>query len=123
MELEIDEEIFGVKQWECEVISNDNQATFIKELRLAIPKGESVPFKAGGYIQIEAPAHHVKYKDFDIPKEYQSDWEHFGFFNIESKVDEPTIRAYSMANYPEEEGLIMLNVRIATPPRDLSPAG
>jgi Na+-transporting NADH:ubiquinone oxidoreductase subunit F len=125
MELELDEEIFGVKQWECEVISNDSQATFIKELRLAIPKGESVPFKAGGYIQIEAPAHHVKYKDFDIPEEYQGDWNHFGFFDIESKVNEPTIRAYSMANYPEEEGLIMLNVRIATPPpRDLSlPAG
>tara|TARA_B100001094_G_scaffold192495_1_gene186357 strand:- start:6678 stop:7901 length:1224 start_codon:yes stop_codon:yes gene_type:complete len=125
MDIELDEEIFGVKQWECEVISNDNKATFIKELALAIPKGESVPFKAGGYIQIEAPEHHVKYKDFDIPQEYRSDWEHFGFFNIESKVEEPTIRAYSMANYPEEEGVIMLNVRIATPPpRDLSlPAG
>lgn len=125
MELELDEEIFGVKQWECTVISNDNQATFIKELVLEIPKGESVPFKAGGYIQIEAPEHHIKYKDFDIPEEYRSDWEHFGFFGIESKVDEPIIRAYSMANYPEEVGKIMLNVRIATPPpRDLSlPAG
>ncbi|WP_163937517.1 NADH:ubiquinone reductase (Na(+)-transporting) subunit F [Paraferrimonas sp. SM1919] len=125
MEIELEEEIFGVKKWECEVISNDNKATFIKELKLGIPDGESVPFRAGGYIQIEAPAHHVKYSDYDIPEEYRPDWDHFGFFKVESKVDEPIIRAYSMANYPEEEGIIMLNVRIATPPpRDLSlPAG
>ena len=116
MDIEVEDEIFGVQQWECEVISNDNKATFIKELKLGIPDGESVPFRAGGYIQIEAPAHHVKYKDFDIEDQYRGDWEHFGFFDVESKVDEPTLRAYSMANYPEEEGIIMLNVRIATPP-------
>ena len=116
MEIVVEDEIFGVQQWECEVISNDNKATFIKELKLGIPEGESVPFRAGGYIQIEAPAHHVKYKDFDIEEQYRGDWEHFGFFDVESKVDEPTLRAYSMANYPEEEGIIMLNVRIATPP-------
>jgi Na+-transporting NADH:ubiquinone oxidoreductase subunit F len=116
MEIEVEDEIFGVQQWECEVISNDNKATFIKELKLKIPNGESVPFKAGGYIQIEAPAHHVKYSDFDIEEQYKGDWNHFGFFDVESKVDEPTLRAYSMANYPEEEGIIMLNVRIATPP-------
>jgi len=121
MDIELPEEIFGVKKWECTVISNDNQATFIKEFKLQIPDGESVPFKAGGYIQIEAPAHHVKYKDFDIDQEYRGDWEHFKFFDLESKVDDETIRAYSMANYPGEEGIIMLNVRIATPPpRDLS---
>ncbi|OFC70751.1 NADH:ubiquinone reductase (Na(+)-transporting) subunit F [Alteromonas confluentis] len=125
MKIELEEEIFGVKKWDCEVISNDNKATFIKELKLKIPNGESVPFRAGGYIQIEAPAHHVKYKDYDIPEEYRADWERFGFFDIESKVDDETIRAYSMANYPEEEGIIMLNVRIATPPpNNLSlPAG
>jgi len=125
LEIELEPEIFGVKQWECEVISNDNKATFIKELKLKIPDGESVPFRAGGYIQIEAPAHHVKYSEFDIPDEYRPDWERFNFFSIESKVDEETIRAYSMANYPEEEGIIMLNVRIATPPpNNLSlPAG
>ena len=125
MDIELEDEIFGVQQWECTVISNDNKATFIKELKLAIPDGESVPFRAGGYIQIEAPAHHVKYKDFDIPEEYRGDWERFGFFDIESKVDTDTLRAYSMANYPEEEGIIMLNVRIATPPpNNLSlPAG
>ncbi len=116
MEIEVEDEIFGVQQWECEVISNDNKATFIKELKLQIPNGESVPFKAGGYIQIEAPAHHVKYKDFDIDEQYKGDWNHFGFFDVESKVDTDTLRAYSMANYPEEEGIIMLNVRIATPP-------
>ena len=116
MEIEVEDEIFGVQQWECEVISNDNKATFIKELKLQIPNGESVPFKAGGYIQIEAPAHHVKYSDFDIDDQYRGDWKHFGFFDVESKVDTDTLRAYSMANYPEEEGIIMLNVRIATPP-------
>ncbi|WP_025820885.1 NADH:ubiquinone reductase (Na(+)-transporting) subunit F [Shewanella marina] len=116
MEIELDEEIFGIKKWECSVISNDNKATFIKELKLGIPDGESVPFRAGGYIQIEAPAHHVRYADYDIPEEYRGDWEHFGFFKLESKVDDTTIRAYSMANYPEEHGIIMLNVRIATPP-------
>ena len=116
MNIELPEEVFGIKKWDCEVISNDNQATFIKELKLQIPNGESVPFRAGGYIQIEAPAHHVKYSEFDIPDEYRADWERFGFFKIESQVDDETIRAYSMANYPEEEGIIMLNVRIATPP-------
>jgi Na+-transporting NADH:ubiquinone oxidoreductase subunit F len=116
MKIELPEEIFGIKKWECTVRSNDNKATFIKELCLEIPDGESVPFRAGGYIQIEAPAHHVKYADFDVPEEYRGDWERFGFFKLESKVDEETIRAYSMANYPEEEGIIMLNVRIASPP-------
>lgn len=116
MDIELPEEIFGVKKWECTVISNDNKATFIKELKLQIPDGESVPFRAGGYIQIEAPAHHVKYADYDIPEEYREDWEKFNLFRYESKVNEETIRAYSMANYPGEHGIIMLNVRIATPP-------
>ncbi|KDM92982.1 NADH:ubiquinone reductase (Na(+)-transporting) subunit F [Photobacterium galatheae] len=116
MDIELPEEIFGVKKWDCTVISNDNKATFIKELKLGIPDGESVPFRAGGYIQIEAPAHHVKYADYDIPEEYREDWDKFNLFRYESKVNEHTIRAYSMANYPEEEGIIMLNVRIATPP-------
>jgi Na+-transporting NADH:ubiquinone oxidoreductase subunit F len=116
MDIELPEEIFGVKKWECTVISNDNKATFIKELKLQIPDGESVPFRAGGYIQIEAPAHHVKYSDFDVPEEYREDWDKFNLFRYESVVNEECIRAYSMANYPEEEGIIMLNVRIATPP-------
>lgn len=125
MDIQLPEDVFGIKKWECDVLSNSNEATFIKELKLGIPDGESVPFKAGGYIQIEAPPHHIKYKDFDVPAEYRKDWEHFGFFDVESKCDDETIRAYSMANYPEEEGIILLNVRIATPPpKNLSlPAG
>ncbi|ELR65189.1 Na(+)-translocating NADH-quinone reductase subunit F [Photobacterium marinum] len=116
MEIELPEEIFGVKKWECTVLSNDNQATFIKELVLQIPEGEEVPFRAGGYIQIEAEPHHIKYADFDIPEEYREDWDKFNLFRYESIVKEPSIRAYSMASYPEEKGLIKLNVRIATPP-------
>ena len=116
MKIELPEEIFGVKKWECEVISNDNKATFIKELKLRVPDGEAVPFRAGGYIQIECPSHKVAYADFDIPDEYRSDWDKFNLFRYVSEVKEPTLRAYSMANYPEEKGIIMLNVRIATPP-------
>lgn len=116
MDIELPEEVFGIKKWDCEVISNDNKATFIKELKLKIPNGESVPFRAGGYIQIEAEPHHVKFKDFDVPERFREDWDKFKIFDLESKVDEHTTRAYSMANYPEEEGIILLNVRIATPP-------
>ena len=123
MELELDEEIFGVKKWQCKVISNDNKATFIKELLLELPEGEDVRFKAGGYIQIEAPAHVVKYADFDIPAKYRDDWEKYGLFDIVSTVNEEVLRAYSMANYPDEKGRIMLNVRIATPPSANVPAG
>ncbi|WP_127956982.1 NADH:ubiquinone reductase (Na(+)-transporting) subunit F [Serratia microhaemolytica] len=116
LKIELPEEIFGVKKWECEVISNDNKATFIKELKLQIPAGEDVPFRAGGYIQIEAPPHEVNYADFDVPEKYRGDWDRFNLFRFRSVVKEPTIRAYSMANYPEEKGMILLNVRIATPP-------
>lgn len=123
MELELDEEIFGVKKWQCLVISNDNKATFIKELLLELPEGEDVRFKAGGYIQIEAPAHVVKYADFDIPEKYRGDWDKYGLFDIVSTVNEEVLRAYSMANYPDEKGRIMLNVRIATPPSANVPAG
>ncbi|MDT3295855.1 Na(+)-translocating NADH-quinone reductase subunit F [Shewanella baltica] len=123
MELELDEEIFGVKKWQCLVISNDNKATFIKELLLELPAGEDVRFKAGGYIQIEAPAHVVKYADFDIPEKYRGDWDKYGLFDIVSTVNEEVLRAYSMANYPDEKGRIMLNVRIATPPSANVPAG
>ncbi len=116
MAIEIDPEFFDVKKWECEVISNNNVATFIKELVLKIPEGEEVNFRAGGYVQLEAPAYEVAYKDFDIPERFRGDWEHFGLFDLVSKVDEPTIRAYSMANYPDEKGLIKFNIRIASPP-------
>ncbi|AQQ67553.1 NADH:ubiquinone reductase (Na(+)-transporting) subunit F [Microbulbifer agarilyticus] len=116
MKIEVPEEVFGVKQWECTVESNPNVATFIKELTLKLPEGENVDFRAGGYVQLEAPPHHVKFSDFDIEEEYRGDWKHFGFFNLESKVTEPVVRAYSMANYPEEKGVVKFNIRIATPP-------
>ncbi|MGD9660732.1 MAG: NADH:ubiquinone reductase (Na(+)-transporting) subunit F [Porticoccaceae bacterium] len=116
MKIHVPEDVFGVKQWECTVDSNPNVATFIKELTLRLPEGENVNFRAGGYVQLEAPPHHVQFKDFDIDPEYRGDWERFGFFNLESKVTEPVIRAYSMANYPEEYGIVKFNIRIATPP-------
>ena len=116
MKIEVPEEVFGVKQWECTVESNPNVATFIKELTLKLPEGENVDLRAGGYVQLECPPHAVKYKDFEIEEEYRGDWERFGFFKLESHVDETTIRAYSMANYPEERGVVKFNIRIATPP-------
>jgi Na+-transporting NADH:ubiquinone oxidoreductase subunit F len=116
MSIQVPEEVFGVKQWECTVESNPNVATFIKELTLRLPEGENVDFRAGGYVQLECPPHHVKYSDFDIEPQFRGDWERFGFFNLESKVTEPVIRAYSMANYPEEKGIVKFNIRIATPP-------
>ncbi len=116
MKIQVPEEVFGVKQWECTVVSNPNVATFIKELTLELPEGESVAFRAGGYVQLEAPPHQVKFSDFDVDAEYRGDWERFGFFNLESKLEEPVIRAYSMANYPDERGILKFNIRIATPP-------
>ncbi len=109
-------EIFNVRKWQCKVVSNINVATFIKELILKLPEGEEVPFRAGGYIQIECPPHVANYKDFDIEKEYRGDWDQFNMWQYVSKVDEDVSRAYSMASYPLEKDIIMLNVRIASPP-------
>ena len=116
MKIEVPEEVFGVKKWQCKVKSNHNVATFIKELVLELPEGEDVNFRAGGYIQIEAPAHSLSYRDFDVEEEYHPDWDQFKIWDVTSQVDEPIERAYSMANYPEERGIIMLNVRVASPP-------
>jgi Na+-transporting NADH:ubiquinone oxidoreductase subunit F len=116
MKIRVPEEVFGVKQWECTVESNPNVATFIKELTLRLPAGESVEFRAGGYVQLESPPHTVNYSDFDIDSLYRGDWERFGFFKLSSTVKEPVIRAYSMANYPQEQGVVKFNIRIATPP-------
>ena len=118
LSLEVPPEIFSVKAWDCTVRSNRNVATFIKELVLQLPPGEEVPFRAGGYIQIECPTHRVAYRDFQIDPEYRGDWDHFKLWDLVSTCTEPVTRAYSMANYPGEKGLIMLNVRIATPPAD-----
>ncbi|MGE4262584.1 NADH:ubiquinone reductase (Na(+)-transporting) subunit F [Shewanella sp.] len=123
MELELEEEIFGVRKWQCQVLSNRNTATYIKELLLKLPEGEEVNFKAGGYIQIEAPAHEVHYRDFEIDEKYRDEWLKHGLFALVSKVTAPVMRAYSMANYPAEKGRIMLNVRIATPPKPEIPPG
>ena len=116
MKIEVPEEFFGVKKWECEVISNNNVATFIKELVLRLPEGEVVDFRAGGYVQLEAPPYDIEFKNFDIPAEYRGDWERFKFFDLKAKNTETVIRAYSMANYPDERGLLKFNIRIATPP-------
>jgi Na+-transporting NADH:ubiquinone oxidoreductase subunit F len=116
MAMEIPPEMLEIKKWQCTVRSNQNVATFIKELVLELPAGENVDFRAGGYIQIEAPPHLVKYTDFSVEDEYKEDWDKHNLWRYESKVDDEIVRAYSMANYPEEKGIIMLNVRIATPP-------
>ena len=116
MEIEIEPEIFGVRKWECTVRSNHNVATFIKEFIIDLPEGESVPFRAGGYIQIDCPPHVQKYEDFIIEEEYRDDWDKFDMWRFVSNVNDTVTRAYSMANYPEEYGMIMLNIRIASPP-------
>lgn len=115
MKIEVPPEVFETKKWECTVRSNNNVATFIKELVLELPAGEEVGFKSGGYIQIECPPHVVHYKDFSIEDEYREDWDKFDVWRYTSTVTEPVIRAYSMANYPGEKGIIMLNVRVASP--------
>ena len=116
MDIEVPPEVFETKKWECTVRSNNNVATFIKELVLELPVGEEVDFKPGGFIQIEVPPHTVEYKNFDIQEHFHEDWDKFDVWRYVSKVEEPVVRAYSMANYPGEKGLIMLNVRIASPP-------
>jgi Na+-transporting NADH:ubiquinone oxidoreductase subunit F len=115
MDIEVEDEVFGIKKWECTVKSNHNVATFIKELVLDLPEGESINYRAGGFVQIECPPHVAKFTDFDIEEEYRDDWDKYNLWRYVSTVKEPTLRAYSMASYPEEKE-IMLNVRIATPP-------
>ena len=120
LKIQMDESALSVKKLECEVISNHNVATFIKEFTVKLPEGEHIEFKSGQYIQIDIPAYHLYFKDIEVEPEYRADWEKFGFFNLESVNPEATIRAYSMASYPGEKGIIKLNVRIATPPFDRS---
>ena len=116
LKIEIPEDAIGVKRWECEVTSNPNVATFIKELNLKLPEGEDVDFRAGGYVQLEIPPYEMDYKEIDVEQEYHEDWDRFDVWKYHSKVDEETIRAYSMANYPEEKGILKFNIRIASPP-------
>ncbi len=116
MKIEVEDEVFGIQKWQATVRSNDNVATFIKELVLELPEGENVDFRAGGFIQIECPAYDLGFDQFDVQDEYRPDWDAMKLWEIQAKASEPVLRAYSMANYPEERGLVMLNVRIATPP-------
>ena len=127
MKIKIPEEIFGIKKWECEVVSNYNVASFIKEFVVKLPEGETLDFQAGGYIQIDVPKIEVDFKDIDItshpelgrdPMDFKSEWDKFGLWDLKMKNDEPIFRAYSMANHPAEGNIIMLNIRIATPPWD-----
>lgn len=132
MEIRVDEEIFGIKKWECEVVSNYNVASFIKEFVVKLPEGEELDFQAGGYIQVDVPQVEVDYKNMDItshprmgkkPDEFQSEWDKFGLWDLKMKNDEPIFRAYSMANHPAEGNIVMLNIRIATPPWDRAKNG
>ena len=116
MELELPAEIFSIRQWQCRVRSNNNCATFIKELVLELPDNQELDFRAGGYIQIQAPPHVVEYKTMDIDERFRGDWDHFNLWRYRSEVKEPIMRAYSMANYPDEKGIVMLNVRVCPPP-------
>lgn len=116
----IPDSALSVKKLECEVISNDNVATFIKEFTVKLPEGEHLEFKSGEYIQIDIPAYELDFKDIDVSDEYKGDWNKFGMFNLHTSNPVATVRAYSMASYPGEKGIIKLNVRIATPPFDRS---
>ncbi len=123
MKINIAPEIFGIKKWECEVVSNHNVATFIKEFVVKFPEGETMDFKSGGYIQIDVPKCEVDYKNIDIEDEYKKDWDKFKMWDLKMKNPEPIFRAYSMANHPAENNIVMLNVRIATPPFDRKTGG
>ena len=114
----IPEEVFGVKEWECEVLSNKNVSTFIKEFVVKLPEGETMNFKSGSYAQIKIPKYNIRYADYDIQDRFRGDWDKMDAWSLTCKNEEETVRAYSMANYPAEGNIITLNVRIATPPFD-----
>lgn len=116
LRIKIPEEILGIRKWDCEVVSNKNVATFIKELKVKIPDGEELDFLPGGYIQIDVPKFEMNFRDVDIENEYSDEWDEYNMWNLKIKNSEETFRAYSMANHPAEGDIIMLNIRIATPP-------
>ncbi len=118
IKMEIPQEVLGIQKWECTVVSNKNVATFIKEFVVQLPEGETLDFRSGGYIQIDVPKIEVDFKDIEVEEEFRGDWEKFNMFDLKMKNPEPTFRAYSMANHPAENNIIMLNIRIATPPFD-----
>ena len=116
LKIQVPEDALGVQRWECEVESNDNVASMIKELNLKLPEGADVDFRAGGYVQLEIPPYDMSWSTIDVQDEYREDWDNFNFWDLKSKVEETTIRAYSMANYPEEKGILKFNIRVAPPP-------
>ncbi len=118
MSIKVPEEVFGVKEWECEVVSNNNVASFIKEFVVRLPKGEHMDFEPGSYSQIKVPKYELKYSEFDIDDQFKPEWDKFKLWDLSVKNEEATVRAYSMANYPAEGDIIKLNVRVATPPFD-----
>ena len=119
MKIQVPESVLGVKKWECEVISNRNISTFLKEFVVKLPEGEKLNFRSGGYIQIDIPQYdQIKFSDMDIDEKFRADWDHFKMWDLVTTNPEPTFRAYSMANHPAEGNIIMLNIRIATPPFD-----
>ncbi|MFC1526823.1 NADH:ubiquinone reductase (Na(+)-transporting) subunit F [Candidatus Latescibacterota bacterium] len=123
MKIEVDPEVFSVKKWECEVVSNDNVATFIKEFVVRLPEGENLDFKSGGYIQIEVPPYECNFRDFDVDERFHEDWDRFNVWDLQTRNTEDVIRAYSMGNHPAEGNIVMLNIRIATPPPDRAKGG
>jgi len=123
MKIGVPKEVFGIKKWECEVVSNNNVATFIKEFVVKLPEGERLDFRSGGYIQIDIPACEIDYSTIDVDDEYKGDWDKFNMWGLKMKNPEPIYRAYSMASYPAEDNIIKLNVRIATPPFDRKAGG
>ena len=118
LKIQIPKEIFGIKKWECEVVSNDNVATFIKEFVVKLPEGEDLDFQSGGYIQIDVPACEVDFKDMEVQEKFRGDWDKLRIWDLKMRNPEPIFRAYSMANHPAEGNIIKLNIRIATPPWD-----
>jgi len=118
LKIGIPKEIFGIKKWECEVVSNRNVATFIKEFVVRLPKGEILDFQSGGYIQIDVPKTQVDFKDIEVEEKFREDWDKLNIFDLKMSNPEPIFRAYSMANHPAEGNIVMLNIRIATPPWD-----
>jgi Na+-transporting NADH:ubiquinone oxidoreductase subunit F len=116
MKIEVAPEIFEVRKWQCTVLHNRNVSTFIKELKLALPEGEDVPFRAGGYVQIQCPPHEISFREFDIDPEFREEWDRFDLWRFRSVVTEPVERAYSMANYPLERGILLFTIRIAFAP-------
>jgi len=123
MVIKVPEEVMGIKKWQCEVVSNNNVATFIKEFAVKLPEGEKMDFQSGGYIQVDVPKYEMNFRDIDVDKKFRDEWDKFNMWDLKMKNSEETFRAYSMANHPAEGNIIKLNVRIASPPWDRAKGG